>query len=96
MKTLLAAVCALALAVPAAANPREAQQQDRIRDGVASGELTRNEAQGLRRDQRRVDGLQRKAKRDGVVTRKEARRIDHAQDRASRDIARQKHDRQTR
>ena len=99
MKTLIAAVCALVLALPAAAGPgeaREDQQQARIRDGVVDGELTRGEARGLRKDQRRVDGLQRKARKDGVVTRKEAKRVDRAQDHASRQIGKQKHDRQTR
>lgn len=40
--------------------------------------------------------MQRKAKKDGVVTGREARRIDRQQDQASRHIARQKHDRQER
>ena len=99
MKTLLI-VAALALALPAAAGPlgasREQSQQNRIHEGVASGELTHHEAKHLRHEQRRVDARQKKAAKDGVVTRREARKIDHAQDHANRDIARQKHDRQTR
>ena len=103
MKTLLALVAALALAVPAAAAPgdplgadREARQQDRLRDGVQSGALTRGEAHRARNDQRHVDRLQRRARHDGTVTKKEARQIDRAQDRASRRLHRQKHDGQTR
>lgn len=100
MKTLLAVVAALALALPAAAGPlghdREEHQQSRIREGVQSGELTRGEAKKLHKEQRRIDARQKKAKCDGVVTRKEAKKIDRAQDRANRDIHRQKHDRQSR
>ena len=100
MKTVLAIVAALALAVPAAAGSlgrdREQNQQSRIHDGVKDGELTRHEAKGLRKEQRHVDHLQKKAKCDGKVSRKEARHIDRAQDKANRDIARQKHDRQSR
>jgi hypothetical protein len=95
-KTLLAIVAALALALPAAANPQERHQEARIGEGVASGELTRHEAKRLHHEQKRIDHMQRKAKKDGVVTGREARRIDRQQDQASRHIARQKHDRQER
>lgn len=95
-KALLAVVAALALAVPAAANPQERRQDQRIAEGRASGELTRHEAKKLKHEQRKVDKMQRRAKRDGVVTRREARRIDHKQDQASRHIRREKHDRQER
>lgn len=99
MKSLVvvAVFAVLMGALPAAAGPlgrdREQNQQQRIRDGVRSGELTRNEAEHLREQQQRVDARQHQARRDGVVTRREARRIDEAQDRANRSIARQKNDR---
>lgn len=100
MKTLIALAAALALALPAAAAPlgrqREANQEQRIRDGVHDGELTRKEGRCLKKQQRHIDKAQHRARKDGHVTRNEARRIDHAQDKANRDIARQKHDRQQR
>ena len=74
---------------------REARQAARIREGRASGELTRWEARRLWYEQRRIHQMERWAKRDGYVSREEARRIEHAQDAASRHIRREKHDGQT-
>ena len=75
---------------------REHREQQRIRQGVRSGELTRREARGLEREQARIRGYEWYAKSDGHVSLAERRRLDHMLDRASRDIYRQKHDRQDR
>jgi hypothetical protein len=73
---------------------RQANQEQRIDQGIASGQLTEREAARLERQQNRIDRMEDRAKSDGVVTKKERARINAAQDRASRDIFREKHDRQ--
>jgi opacity protein-like surface antigen len=73
---------------------RQANQERRIDQGIASGQLTQREATRLDRQQDRIDRMENKAKADGVVTARERARLHAAQDRASRNIAREKHDRQ--
>ncbi len=73
---------------------RQANQERRIDQGVASGQLTEREANRLNRQQERINKMEDRAKSDGVVTAKERARINAAQNRASRNIAREKHDRQ--
>lgn len=75
-------------------NQRQANQERRIDQGTASGQLNAREANRLDRQQDKVGKMENKAKADGVVTKKERARIHDAQDRASKNIARQKHDRQ--
>ncbi len=77
-------------------NKREVRQQARIHEGVQSGEITRREAHHLRKGQRKIDHMQRKALRDGEVTTDEKAKIEAAQDRQSQQIYDQKHDDQTR
>lgn len=99
IKTIVASLFA-AIAVSAYAQPtpvidqRQANQEARIQQGVASGELTPREANRLEAGQQHVQNLENKAKADGVVTPAEKARITHAQDVQSRRIAKQKHDRQ--
>ncbi len=73
---------------------RQANQEKRIDQGIASGQLTEREANRLNKQQEHINKMEDHAKSDGVVTKKERARIHAAQDRASRNIARQKHDRQ--
>lgn len=73
---------------------RQANQERRIDQGIASGELTARETKRLEKEQGVIHRAEDKAKADGVVTAKERRRLHTMQDRASRDIRRQKHDRQ--
>ncbi len=75
---------------------RQAQQQKRIDEGVASGALNQKEAARLEKGQRRVQRMEDKAAADGQVTAKERHRIEHAQDRQSKKIYREKHDKQKR
>jgi len=77
-------------------NARQAQQKARITQGVASGELTRNEALRLADEQRAIKAQERRYKSDGVLTVTERAKLKHAQKRASRNIAAQKHDAQSR
>ena len=102
MKTIKT-VIALSLVLPALAfaqantpsvDQRQANQEQRIEQGVASGSLTQREANRLERGQQHVDNMENRAKADGVVTRGERARLHQAQDAQSARIYRQKHDRQ--
>lgn len=73
---------------------RQAEQQKRIDQGLASGQLTAKEAARLEKGQERVQAMEDKAKADGKVTKKERARIEQAQNVQSRHIAKEKHDRQ--
>ena len=74
---------------------RQATQEKRIDQGVASGALTSKEAVGLEKRETKIQADKMAAKADGKVTRAERRKLSHEQDRAGRAIHRQKHDRQT-
>ncbi len=96
---LVAVLAAFALPVLAQTNTpnidqRQASQQQRIDQGVKSGQLTGKEAARLEKGQEHVQKLEDKAKADGKVTKKERARIQHAENVQSRHIAREKHDRQ--
>jgi hypothetical protein len=75
---------------------RQMNQEQRIDQGIASGQLNQREANRLERGQQRVDNMENRAKSDGVVTARERTRIQHAQNVESKRIYRQKHDRQIR
>jgi hypothetical protein len=96
-------MAALLLAVPAfAADPampvvekRQQLQQERIGQGVASGQLTPQEAVRLEKQQAGIERAQERAEADGKVTPEERARLQRKQDRASRRIYKEKHDAQT-
>ena len=98
----LLALCGAVLAqtgVPGpAATPRvdqrQANQEKRIDQGIASGALNKREAARLQARQNKLAADEAAAKADGVVTRKERVRLNHEADRSNRAIVRQKHDRQ--
>jgi uncharacterized membrane protein YebE (DUF533 family) len=73
---------------------REARQQQRIDQGVRSGQITPREAARLEKGQQRIERMEANAKADGRVTKRERAAIERAQDRQSRAIARDSHDRQ--
>ena len=97
-RTAVAIALASLIALPAAAQStadlieRNANQHQRIEDGLRSGDLTTLEAARLEQEAARVERMQAGALRDGRLTPEEARWIDAAQDRVSRDIARERHD----
>lgn len=70
---------------------REIRQQERIGQGVRSGELTAGETRNLERGQARIQRREARAKADGVVTPRERRHIARAQNHQSRKIYRMKH-----
>ena len=74
---------------------RQANQQQRIDQGVKSGQLNKKEAARLEKGQARVQKMESKAVADGKVTAKERAKIEKAQDRESKRIFREKHDKQT-
>ena len=73
---------------------REANQQARIAQGAASGQLTPKETNRLEKEQAVVNRAEANAKADGTVTRHERKRLHRLQDGASKDIHHQKHDAQ--
>lgn len=85
--------CADATDTPGA-DQRQINQQQRIDQGVSSGQLTQKEADRLNAQQQRIADRETKMKSDGVVTAKERARLHRQQDRASANIYKQKHDRQ--
>lgn len=101
MKRVLLTVTAMALlmtgmayaeAETPAVDQRQANQEQRIDQGVAGGQLNKREANRLNKQQKHINKVEGRAKADGVVTKKERARINKTQNRASRQIAREKHD----
>jgi len=86
---------ATAQALPGVA-ARQAHERARIRQGVASGQLTRTEAAHLRAREADIHHDKLLARADGVVTPAERQSIRREEAQASRAIYRQKHDGQVR
>lgn len=74
---------------------RQANQEKRIDQGIASGALTKKEATKLDKREVKIESDKLAAKADGKVTAAERRKLEREQNRASRAITRQKHDAQT-
>jgi hypothetical protein len=75
---------------------RDVKQEQRIHQGVKSGELTTRETGRLERQQGRTDRMEANAAANGRVGAQEQASIQGSENRHSRQIARQKHDAQTR
>ncbi len=103
----LAAALATAFAAPVfaqtAASPaapsssdvqRNVNQQQRIEDGLKSGQLNTREAGKLERGEAKVEKMEANAEKNGTVSAREQARINAAQNRESRAIYNQKHDAQ--
>jgi hypothetical protein len=73
---------------------RQDYQQNRIEQGIQSGQITRGEAYRLEQGERSIDRAQARARADGMVTQQERNRIDHMTDRQGQQIYRQGHDNQ--
>ena len=67
---------------------RDVNQQERIEQGLKSGQLTTQEASRLESEQSRIQRDQSRALRDGTLSPAEKGRLANEQDRASRDINR--------
>ena len=94
---LLALIGATAMAQTATprVDQREARQDTRIQNGVASGQLNAKETYRLEKQQAAINHAETHAKADGKVTRAERLRLHRLQNRASHAIHAQKHDAQT-
>ncbi|MBI5612701.1 MAG: hypothetical protein HY942_06525 [Gammaproteobacteria bacterium] len=92
---LLAATAALH-AEPGTHTPgaaaRQHNQTHRINQGVKSGELTHEEAQGLREDKHGIRQQKRAAKADGTVTGQERKDLHKSLNESSQNIYEEKHD----
>jgi hypothetical protein len=77
-------------------NNRQGNQQQNIRQGWRSGELTYKEWAKLEKEQSQIRRMERNAKADGVVTFRERVRLNKEQNEARRHIYKQKHDGQDR
>ena len=75
---------------------RQDRQMDRIRAGMRSGSLTRNEFRELMQEQNKIRAMERHFLADGFIDAREFQRLDRALDMASRNILEEKHDRQER
>ncbi len=70
---------------------RNVNQQQRIEQGVESGQLTNTEVSRLERGQAHVDRAEARAGADGHVGAREQARIQHRENTQSRHIYRDKH-----
>lgn len=74
------------------ANKRMRNQKARIKQGVRSGELTKDEVKELRKGHKEVRKEIRDAKKDGVVTKEERKDIQKDLNAESKKIYQEKHD----
>ena len=74
---------------------RQANQEKRIDQGVASGSLTKREAAKLDKREVKIESDKLVAKSDGQITPAERHKLNHEQNEASRAIARDKHNHKT-
>ncbi|UOQ99081.1 hypothetical protein MUN81_06210 [Hymenobacter sp. 5317J-9] len=93
---LLAASHAASAQTTPGITARQRNERARIRNGVASGDLTRAEAARLKAREADIRQDKQAAKADGVVTRDERQDIRRDEHKASRAIHRQRHDAQVR
>jgi hypothetical protein len=70
---------------------RDVNQQQRIENGLQSGQLSTHEAGQLERQQQHIDKMESRDLRDGTMSAGEQSRLDAAQNRASATIAAGKH-----
>lgn len=74
---------------------RNANQQERIEQGLQSGQLTTKEASQLEKGEARIEKMEQRADADGKMTDAERRRIEQAQNKESQQIYQDKHNAQT-
>src|SRR5438132_7018443 len=98
-RTALAAALAFAFCGAAFAQAgtvqRDVNQQNRIEQGLQSGQLNTREAARLEREEAKVERDQSRAMKDGTLSPAEKARLAREQNKVSRDIYREKHDAQT-
>ena len=72
-------------------NKKEVKQNNRIKEGIKSGQLTKGEAKYLHQEQKEIRNSKRVAKQDGKVTKGERKMIKTEQNQANKDIYRLNH-----
>jgi hypothetical protein len=92
--SMLVGGTALAQTTDTAIDQRIQNQEQRIQEGINSGQLTDQEADRMNRRLDQIENAEAKAKTDGQVTKLERRRLNRKLNHSSRAIHRQKHDRQ--
>jgi hypothetical protein len=92
--TLLMTEMAFAESETPVIDQRQGNQEQRIDQGIASGQLNEREINRPNKQQEHVNKMKDTAKSDGVMAKNERARIGAAQASAFRHIAREKHDRQ--
>ena len=70
---------------------RQENQLSRIREGRQSGSLTKREAQKLKKNQKKIDRIERRYAKDGRINKQERRKLTKALERSSSRIYRLKH-----
>ncbi|MBT9611745.1 MAG: hypothetical protein IV108_00595 [Burkholderiales bacterium] len=73
-------------------NQRQHNQQDRIKQGVRSGQLTKEETRDLRSEQKAIRQEERAYKSDGKLTKEERKDLHQDMNALSKDIYQEKHD----
>ena len=73
-------------------NRRQHRQKDRIKQGVRSGELTKEEAKGLRGEKKAIREKEKAFKSDGQLTKDERKELHQELNESSKHIADEKHD----
>ena len=92
-----AAVCANGAGIrDKGVNARQRNQQERIAEGVRSGELTKSEAKGLEKEERNIRQEERQFKSDGKLTLQERQKLHSDLNKTSKDIYSEKHDAEVR
>ncbi len=73
-------------------NARQHNQQHRVKDGVKSGELTKDEAQALREERKAIREKEQAYKADGKLTKDERKDLHQDLNDSSKHIYEEKHD----
>lgn len=71
-------------------------KQERFRDGFRDGEITRQEARQLSREQRALRHAKKRAMADGRISKSERKQLRQMKRQQNRNLYHQKHDRQRR
>ena len=99
--TAIAIAVSALFAVPALAQTtssevqRDVNQQQRIENGLQSGQLSTREAAKLEKGEANIEKMESKAEADGKLTHAEKQRIQRAQNKESQEIYRDTHNAQT-
>lgn len=93
---LVLLACCAQLNAHANINQRQANQQQRIQQGVQSGQLTKQEAYKLQMQQRHINRTEARYRADGNLSKAERARLNRMENKQSANINIQKHDNQTR